>query len=210
MLGDLGLEELAVEINSVGHPGCRAAYEVVLRQALDAVASELCETCRERARTNPLRVFDCKNPACQAVAARLPLLGEHLCDECREHHAAVRAGLAALQVPFRDNPRLVRGLDYYTRTAFEVHYPPLGAQSALVAVAATTGSSKLAAARRRRRSGFRPASNASWWRLRRVPIQAMRHRRAFRSCSRRSGRRRGGGLWSWRASCATSRRRKSI
>jgi histidyl-tRNA synthetase len=131
MLQDLGLDDLAVEINSVGHPGCRAAYENVLRAALAREMPSLCDTCRERATSNPLRVFDCKNPACQEVVARLPLLRDHLCDDCRAHHAAVRAGLETLGVAFRENPRLVRGLDYYTRTAFEVHYPPLGAQSAL-------------------------------------------------------------------------------
>jgi len=131
MLRDLGLRDLAVEINSVGHPGCRAAYETQLRAALAAATSELCDTCRERAQTNPLRVFDCKNPGCRAVVERLPLLRDSLCSDCRAHHAAVRAGLEALEVPYSENPRLVRGLDYYTRTAFEVHYPPLGAQSAL-------------------------------------------------------------------------------
>jgi histidyl-tRNA synthetase len=131
MLQQLGLQELAVQINSVGHPGCRAAYENVLRAALEREQAALCETCVERTRVNPLRVFDCKVPGCREVTRRLPLLRDHLCDDCREHHAAVRAGLEALGVPYEENPQLVRGLDYYTRTAFEVHYPPLGAQSAL-------------------------------------------------------------------------------
>jgi histidyl-tRNA synthetase len=131
MLSDLGLGELAVEINSVGHPGCRTAYEAVLRAALERHRSALCDTCAERTRTNPLRVFDCKNPACQDIVQRLPLLQDSLCEDCRAHHAQVQVGLQELGLPYRDNPRLVRGLDYYTRTAFEVHYPPLGAQSAL-------------------------------------------------------------------------------
>jgi histidyl-tRNA synthetase len=131
LLRDLGLRGLRVEINSVGHPGCRAAYEDILRAALEAEGRALCETCVERTRTNPLRVFDCKNPSCREVVQRLPLLGQHLCDDCRAHHAAVRAGLDVLSIPYTENPHLVRGLDYYTRTAFEVHYPPLGAQSAL-------------------------------------------------------------------------------
>ena len=131
MLHHLGLADLTVEINSVGHPGCRAAYEVRLRAELEQYHTELCPTCQERARTNPLRVFDCKNAACRVIVARLPLLRDSLCDECRAHHAQVRLGLEALGVPFSENPQLVRGLDYYTRTAFEVHYPPLGAQSAL-------------------------------------------------------------------------------
>lgn len=131
MLRQLGLHDLTVEINSVGHPGCRAEYEVRLRDALAQHHDALCPTCQERARTNPLRVFDCKNDACRAIVAQLPLLREALCDDCRAHHAGVRDGLEALGVAYTENPRLVRGLDYYTRTAFEVHYPPLGAQSAL-------------------------------------------------------------------------------
>jgi histidyl-tRNA synthetase len=131
ILQDLGLRGLEVEINSVGHPACRAEYEKLLRAALEKESKALCETCVERTATNPLRVFDCKNEACREVARRLPSLREHLCEACREHHAAVRAGLETLGMAYRENPMLVRGLDYYTRTAFEVHYPPLGAQSAL-------------------------------------------------------------------------------
>jgi histidyl-tRNA synthetase len=131
MLYALGLRQLGVEINSVGHPGCRADYEVTLRAALAAAAADLCATCNERAQINPLRVFDCKNPACRPTIERLPLLRAALCGDCRRHHAAVAEGLTALGLAYTENPRLVRGLDYYTRTAFEVHYPPLGAQSAL-------------------------------------------------------------------------------
>ncbi|MFQ5599506.1 MAG: histidine--tRNA ligase [Candidatus Krumholzibacteriia bacterium] len=131
MLHDLGLGGLAVEVNCVGHPGCRVSYEESLRKALENESGALCETCNERIRSNPLRVFDCKNSGCQRVVERLPTLRDHLCAACREHHATVLEGLAALEIPYRENPRLVRGLDYYTCTAFEVHYPPLGAQSAL-------------------------------------------------------------------------------
>ena len=131
VLQQLGLEALEVEVNSVGHPGCRAAYEALLRRALEGEPEALCSTCRERLVQNPLRVFDCKNEGCRAVARRLPLLRQHLCAECAAHHERVLAGLARLRLPHRENPHIVRGLDYYTRTAFEVHYPPLGAQSAL-------------------------------------------------------------------------------
>jgi histidyl-tRNA synthetase len=103
----------------------------VLRAALEQERASLCDTCLERARTSPLRVFDCKNADCQAVVRRLPRLDGHLCEPCRTHHARVLAGLTALGVPWVENPLLVRGLDYYTRTAFEVHHAPLGAQSAL-------------------------------------------------------------------------------
>jgi histidyl-tRNA synthetase len=131
MLGDLHLDELEVEVNSVGHPGCRRPYEALLRRALEAARAELCAQCAERIAINPLRVFDCKNESCQHVRDRLPRLCDHLCAECAEHHARVVAALAAVGISFRENPLIVRGLDYYTRTAFEVHYPPLGAQSAL-------------------------------------------------------------------------------
>jgi len=131
MLRDLGLDELQVEVNSVGHPECRRAYESVLTAALEREQSELCATCQGRIPSNPLRVFDCKNERCMAVAARLPVLRGHLCADCERHHASVLRGLGQLRIPHRENPYIVRGLDYYTRTAFEVHYPQLGAQSAL-------------------------------------------------------------------------------
>lgn len=131
MLRELGLEDLQVEVNSVGHPECRRAYETVLRAALERARDGFCDTCRERFQNNPLRVFDCKNKACRALAARLPVLRRHLCDDCESHHATVMTALAKLEIPHRENPHIVRGLDYYTRTAFEVHYPALGAQSAL-------------------------------------------------------------------------------
>jgi histidyl-tRNA synthetase len=131
MLEELHLDELEVEVNSVGHPGCRAPYAELLRRTLEAERAHLCAECADRVTTNPLRVFDCKNESCQRVRDRLPLLRDHLCAECREHHARVLAALAGVGISFRENPRIVRGLDYYTRTAFEVHYPPLGAQSAL-------------------------------------------------------------------------------
>ncbi|UCE03994.1 MAG: histidine--tRNA ligase [Candidatus Latescibacterota bacterium] len=131
LLHDLGLKDLEVEVNSVGHPGCRQAYESELRAALERERGKLCATCGTRIEGNPLRVFDCKNEACRGVMSRLPLLRNHLCDACETHHATVLAGLARLGIPHKENPMIVRGLDYYTRTAFEVHYPPLGAQSAL-------------------------------------------------------------------------------
>ena len=130
-LAELPLPGLEVEVNSVGHPVCRAAYEKRLRQALASERSALCGTCQERIDANPMRVFDCKNEACGQVVQRLPRMREHLCAECSAHHDVVLAGLRELGIPHRENSTIVRGLDYYTRTAFEVHYPPLGAQSAL-------------------------------------------------------------------------------
>jgi len=131
MLSELGMQDLYVQVNSVGGPVSRAAYEKVLRQELQARRDQLCSTCASRIESNPLRILDCKKESCQVVVRQLPGLGEFLSAEEKEHHAAVLAGLDALQIPWQPNDRLVRGLDYYTRTAFEVPYPPLGAQSAL-------------------------------------------------------------------------------
>jgi len=131
VLGELGLEGLQVEVNSVGHPQCRRGYEDVLRAALRQAGDSLCDTCGSRIQDNPLRVFDCKNAACRAVAAHLPVLRDHLCSDCEAHHETVMKALQALGIEHRENPHIVRGLDYYTRTAFEVHDPALGAQSAL-------------------------------------------------------------------------------
>ena len=131
MLSRLGMKDLYVQVNSVGGPESRQQYETVLRRELLARRDELCGTCQSRIESNPLRILDCKNEGCQAVVAQMPTLGEFLSSEEKTHHEAVLAGLDALKIPWQPNDRLVRGLDYYTRTAFEVHYPPLGAQSAL-------------------------------------------------------------------------------
>jgi histidyl-tRNA synthetase len=122
---------LRLLINSIGDEVCRPAYVELLTAFLDAHSAELCEDCLERRDTNPLRVFDCKNQDCQAVLASAPVITDHLCDPCREHFAAVRAHLEARGVGHELAPRLVRGLDYYTRTAWEWDWPALGAQSAL-------------------------------------------------------------------------------
>jgi len=120
-----------LKINSVGDATCRPAYLEDLRGWLRARATLLCDDCRERTERNPLRVLDCKNPACQPVLAEAPRLIDRLCDGCRTHFDAVKAGLDALGVAFTVDPRLVRGLDYYVRTAFEFSSTALGAQSAV-------------------------------------------------------------------------------
>ncbi len=115
----LGLRQVRLLVNSMGHPECRGAYVALLAQYLGAHATELCEEHRERAQENPLRVLDCKRPACVAVTERGPQLPDHLCEECRDHFATVREGLASLGLDTTLAPRLVRGFDYYTRTTFE-------------------------------------------------------------------------------------------
>ena len=120
-----------LKINSVGDAACRPAYLEVLRGWLRARGEALCADCRDRTERNPLRVLDCKNPACQPVLAEAPRLLDRLCDGCREHFDAVKAGLDALGVKYAVDPRLVRGLDYYVRTAYELSSSALGAQSAV-------------------------------------------------------------------------------
>jgi histidyl-tRNA synthetase len=129
-LGRLGVRaDLA--INTVGDGQCRPAYLEELRGWLRARKDRLCADCNDRIERNPLRVLDCKVESCQPVLAEAPRLVERLCDGCRAHFDAVRGGLDALGVKYRVNPRLVRGLDYYVRTAFEFTSDALGAQSAV-------------------------------------------------------------------------------
>ncbi|MDQ1501182.1 MAG: histidyl-tRNA synthetase [Actinomycetota bacterium] len=128
----LGLSRFRLAINSLGDDQCRPGYLEALRSYLRAHADELCADSRSRLETNPLRVLDCKVPACVAVTERAPQLLEHLCADCKTHFEAVQAGLDAIGVPHEIAPRLVRGLDYYTRTTFEFASEALeSAQNAL-------------------------------------------------------------------------------
>ena len=120
-------------INSVGDGGCRPAYIQALRAYLEKHLSELCADCRRRAEENPLRVLDCKVAGCEGVIRNAPGLAGYLCAGCREHFQALEGLLASVGVSYRRDERLVRGLDYYTRTVFEFQDPALGAQSALAA-----------------------------------------------------------------------------
>jgi histidyl-tRNA synthetase len=127
----LGTPELQLDLNSIGDERCRPAYLERLTAYLDEHLDELCDECRERRDTNPLRVFDCKNAGCHAVLAGAPKITDALCEECAAHFASVRGYLDARGVHYAVVPTLVRGLDYYTRTAWEFSWPELGAQSAL-------------------------------------------------------------------------------
>jgi len=129
-LGRLGVRA-DLKVNSVGDGQCRPAYLADLRAFLGERKDRLCADCRERMERNPLRVLDCKVESCQPVLADAPRLLDRLCDPCRAHFDAVRSGLDALGVPYRIDPRLVRGLDYYVRTAYEFSSDALGAQSAV-------------------------------------------------------------------------------
>jgi histidyl-tRNA synthetase len=131
LLSDLALPDLTLEINSLGTSGDRTAYKPILLGFLSQHKSLLCENCRRRMDTNPLRVLDCKVPGCQAATASAPKLTDHLSSEARTHFDQVLAGLFALGVPYTLNPRLVRGLDYYCFTSFEITSTHLGAQNAV-------------------------------------------------------------------------------
>jgi len=132
LLDRLGITGWNLELNSVGTPADRAAFNDALRKALEPVKDKLCDDCQRRAVTNPLRVFDCKVPADQPIIETLPRITQFLGEDSRQHFAAVQAILAKVGVEFHVNDRLVRGLDYYTRTAFEFTHGALGAQNAIL------------------------------------------------------------------------------
>jgi histidyl-tRNA synthetase len=132
LLNRLGIKNWTLELNSVGCTSDRAAYNEALRKALEPVVSGMCADCQRRAVTNPLRVFDCKVPEDQPIIEKLPRISQFLDEGCRKHFEQVQAILNAVGVPFMLNDRLVRGLDYYTRTAFEFTHGALGAQNAIL------------------------------------------------------------------------------
>lgn len=131
ILGELGLADYELHLNSVGCPQCRAAYRQNLIQHIRPVRDKLCEDCRVRFEQNPLRVLDCKNETCHLAITGYPVLLDHLCSDCQEHYQVVQAALRENRVTYIQDDNLVRGLDYYTNTAFEVHIPGIGAQSAV-------------------------------------------------------------------------------
>jgi histidyl-tRNA synthetase len=124
-------DRMRLLLNSMGDDVCRPAYRHKIAGFIHANATDLCDECVRRAETNPLRAFDCKNEGCVAVMAGAPLLRDELCDECAAHYAAVKSYLDGLGVAYIEDPSLVRGLDYYTRTVFEVQAEGLGAQNAI-------------------------------------------------------------------------------
>lgn len=128
----VGIREYQLLVNSVGCAQCRSTYLEVLRQALQDVKATMCEDCQRRADTNPLRVLDCKVEADQPIIEKLPKIIDHLDPACRAHFDRVTSGLQARGLAYQVTPRLVRGLDYYTRTTFEITSGALGAQNALV------------------------------------------------------------------------------
>jgi histidyl-tRNA synthetase len=132
LLDRLGIKDWTLELNSIGCAKDRAAYNDALRKALAPVAPRMCVDCQRRAVTNPLRVFDCKVPEDQPIIEKLPRISEFLDEPCRKHFEEVKEILKAVGVEFTLNDRLVRGLDYYSRTAFEFTHGALGAQNAIL------------------------------------------------------------------------------
>lgn len=128
----LGVTAFEVQLNSVGCSACRPTYREKLKAHLAGSFEQLCQDCRTRFERNPMRVFDCKNEQCQAIVAAAPVMIDHYCETCRVHFADVQEYLTMLGVPFVIQPRMVRGLDYYIRTAFEFVSSSLGAQSAIL------------------------------------------------------------------------------
>lgn len=124
-------EVIELHLNTVGCSRCRPAYRDAIRRYAQAYSTQLCPTCSERLERNPLRLLDCKEPQCDRLMADAPRIEEYLCESCRSHFETLLTILAAIQVPYVRNHRLVRGLDYYTKTAFEVIGKQLGAQNSL-------------------------------------------------------------------------------
>jgi len=132
LLDRVGITNWTLQLNSVGCPADRAKFNEALRKALAPVVDKMCADCQRRVVTNPLRVFDCKVPEDQPIIATLPTISQFLDEACRAHYEEVKSILNAVQIPYVENPRLVRGLDYYTRTAFEFTHGALGAQNAIL------------------------------------------------------------------------------
>ena len=125
---ELGVKDLTLEINSIGCPTCRAEYHKALKTYFEGRKDELCDTCKDRLERNPMRILDCKSPVCSGIAKDAPVVLDYLCDECREHFEKVKSYLNAQNIAFKVNPRIVRGLDYYTKTVFEFISESIGAQ----------------------------------------------------------------------------------
>jgi len=131
-LSSLGLQQLSVVLNSIGCRQCQPEYVKVLQRHYEALSGEVCADCRVRMVRNPLRLLDCKEPACRLIADAAPRISDYLCPECEAHFREVQELLRVLGIPFTLNHKLVRGLDYYTRTVFEILPQREGGQSAIV------------------------------------------------------------------------------
>ena len=129
LLTELGIKNTSLHINSIGCPSCRPAYRDALKSYFAGCKDELCDTCKSRLDTNPMRILDCKSPICAGLAKDAPKTVEHLCPDCQNHFESLKRYLDAEGIPYTVNPSIVRGLDYYPRTVFEFIADGIGAQS---------------------------------------------------------------------------------
>lgn len=127
-LKSMGVSDLKLEINSVGCPNCRSAHRQALKEFLEPKYDKLCDTCKTRFDKNPMRILDCKSPADKELVKGAPMMIDYLCDDCKDAFQELQENLNAMDIPFETNPKIVRGLDYYTKTAFEFVTESLGAQ----------------------------------------------------------------------------------
>ena len=197
-LAAAGVPDARILLNSLGDATCRPAYRAALTAYGEAHLAELCANCRQRLVRNPLRLLDCKEEVCRRIMADAPRVAEHLCEACRVHFDEVKRLLAAAGVAFSEDARLVRGLDYYVRTAFEALAPNLGAQNAVGGGGATTAWSRRSVVRRSPASASPSASSACC-----SPPAPPRLYRRRTSASSRSPTRRPWRRSRWRAACAS-------
>lgn len=129
VLRTVGIKNTELHINSIGCPECRPRYKAALVEYFNKHTDELCDTCRSRLATNPLRILDCKSPICSEIASHAPATVDNLCDACSSHFDGVKTRLELLKIPYKVDPHIVRGLDYYSRTVFEFITTGIGAQS---------------------------------------------------------------------------------
>ena len=128
LLDRVGLKDIELNINSIGCPECRAEYHKALREYFASRQDELCDTCKSRLDKNPMRILDCKSPVCQDIAKDAPVILDYLCDDCKAHFESLQKYLKTMGIEYKINPKIVRGLDYYTRTVFEFVTTSIGAQ----------------------------------------------------------------------------------
>lgn len=124
----LGLKNIELYINSIGCPECRKKYHTALKEYFSSRKDELCDTCLSRLEKNPMRILDCKSKICSAIAKDAPVILDYLCEECSDHFKTLQGYLTAMNIDFKINPKIVRGLDYYTKTVFEFVTTDIGAQ----------------------------------------------------------------------------------
>lgn len=118
-LTDMGVKDLSLNLNNIGCPACRKKYNTVLKEYLNSHYDSLCSTCKERLVRNPLRILDCKVPVCGEIVKNAPVITDYVCDDCKNHTDKLCSLLKSCNIPYKVNPQIVRGLDYYTKTVFE-------------------------------------------------------------------------------------------